>query len=53
MIGSRSAERAAEVCQRLQEAWPGRTLPISGADNDKAAEADLVVVATPWDSASA
>jgi NADPH-dependent F420 reductase len=52
VIGSRSAERANEVCQKLQEEWPGRSLPLVGAANDKAAEADLVVVATPWDSAS-
>jgi NADPH-dependent F420 reductase len=52
VVGSRSAERAAEVCQSLQDAWPDHTLALTGAANDKAAEADLVVVATPWDSAS-
>ncbi len=31
--------------------WPGLTAMIDGADNDGAAAADLVVVATPWDSA--
>lgn len=52
VIGSRSAERADEVCAGLVERWPDRTLALTGAENDKAAEADLVVVATPWDSAS-
>jgi hypothetical protein len=52
VIGSRSAARAAEICTALQEQWPQRELPLTGAENDKAAEADLVIVATPWDSAS-
>ena len=52
VIGSRSAERAGDVCRQLQEQWQGRSLPLTGAENDKAAEADLVIVATPWDSAS-
>ena len=52
VIGSRSADRANDVCSSLLERWGERTLALSGAENDKAAEADLVVVATPWDSAS-
>ncbi len=49
-IGSREAERAAGVAAGLVERWPERDLPLAGADNAGAAEADLVVVATPWDS---
>jgi hypothetical protein len=33
--------------------WPGLTLDIHGADNEGAAGADIIVVATPWDSAIA
>lgn len=51
VIGSRSSDRAAEVRDRLLEQWQGRGLAIEGADNATAAEADVVVLATPWDSA--
>ena len=37
----------------LVPAWPDRSLSISGASNEVAASCDLVVVATPWDSAVA
>jgi hypothetical protein len=40
---------AAEVVAR----WPDSDLALGGADNAAAAEADLVVLATPWDSAIA
>ena len=33
--------------------WPDSDLALDGADNAGAAEAELVVVATPWDSAIA
>jgi 8-hydroxy-5-deazaflavin:NADPH oxidoreductase len=49
-IGSRDAERAAGVVSELLGRWPGRDLAIAGGDNARAAAADLVVVATPWDS---
>jgi hypothetical protein len=49
-IGSRDAERASRVVAELLERWPGRDLAVAGADNAGAAAADLVVVATPWDS---
>src|SRR5947209_2480210 len=51
-IGSRSKERAAEVCDKLTAKWPGRDLPLSPGDNNMAAAADIVVVATPWDAAA-
>jgi NADPH-dependent F420 reductase len=53
VIGSRSEERARAVRDDLCARYPGRDLPLQGADNDGAAGADLVVVATPWDAAGA
>lgn len=52
VIGSRSKSRALEVRDELVARWPDRELPIDGAGNDQAAEADLVVLATPWDAAA-
>jgi len=47
VIGSRSADRAAETATALVEAVGGT---VTGADNAGAAEAgDIVVVAVPWD----
>jgi 8-hydroxy-5-deazaflavin:NADPH oxidoreductase len=50
-IGSRDAARAVGVATEVVARWPGRELPLDGAENATAAAADLVVVATPWDSA--
>ncbi|MGH9073791.1 MAG: NAD(P)-binding domain-containing protein, partial [Acidimicrobiales bacterium] len=44
---------AKEGAAELAALWPGRDLALDGAGNDGAAQADLVVVATPWDSAPA
>src|ERR1700722_1313172 len=52
-IGSRDAERAVNVAGEVAQRWPGMDLPLDGADNADAAAADLVVLATPWDSAIA
>ena len=52
VIGSRSKDRACEICVDLLERWPGHKLAIEGGDNVDAASADLVVVATPWDAAA-
>lgn len=52
IIGSRSAERAGEACDRITAKWPEMDLAISAADNAGAAAADLVVIATPWDAAA-
>lgn len=49
VVGSRSAQRAEETAKKLIGQWPGRMLPIVGGDNEMAADAELVVVATPWD----
>jgi NADPH-dependent F420 reductase len=49
-IGSRDAERAAGVVSDLGRKWPEVGAMIEGADNEGAAAAELIVVATPWDS---
>jgi len=50
-IGSRDADRAAEIVGALYERWPDRGLEIRGGPNEEAAACDVVVVATPWDAA--
>ncbi|WCO68929.1 NADPH-dependent F420 reductase [Iamia majanohamensis] len=52
VIGSRSKYRAMETADKLLERWPDRDLHIEAADNEGAAEADVVVIATPWDAAA-
>lgn len=51
-IGSRSAERAAAIVGELTSQWSDLRLPLVPGDNETAADADIVVVATPWDSAA-
>ena len=50
-IGSRDAERATSVAADVAARWPALDLPLEGSANAGAAGAELVVVATPWDSA--
>jgi NADPH-dependent F420 reductase len=52
IVGSRSKYRAMEAIDELLAKWPGRGLDIGAADNAGAAEADIVVIATPWDGAT-
>ena len=52
VVGSRSRYRALEVVDGLKERWEGRELTIEAADNEGAADADLIVIATPWDGAT-
>ena len=52
VLGSRDAKKAQDVCDVLIKKWPDYKLNISGGDNDQAAHCDLVVIATPWDSAA-
>jgi len=52
MIGSRSKYRAMEKVDELHERWPDRHLEIAAGANETAAEAELVVIATPWDGAT-
>ncbi len=50
VIGSRSTDRAATVCDDLRQKWPGRELWLEPGDNGAAAASQVVVVATPWDA---
>ena len=49
VVGSRALERAEETVGTLKERWADRNLPLTPGENEAAAGADLVVVATPWD----
>ena len=53
VIGSRDPERAATIASELVAKWTDHQLDITGTSNEEVAECDLVVVATPWDSAIA
>lgn len=52
VVGSRSKYRAMEAVDTLLERWSDRKLSIGATDNAGAAEADVVVLATPWDGAT-
>ena len=52
VLGSRSIERASEVAAAMKAKWPVMNLSLTGGDNDDAASCDLIVLATPWDSAA-
>jgi 8-hydroxy-5-deazaflavin:NADPH oxidoreductase len=52
VIGSRSKYRAMEVRDSLVEQWPVLAEMLEAGDNAEAADCDLVVIATPWDSAA-
>ena len=52
VLGSRDARRAQSVCDELVKKWPEYKLNLTGGDNNRAAKCDLVVIATPWDSAA-
>jgi NADPH-dependent F420 reductase len=49
-VGSRDAERAAQIVGELSEKMPSLAARLVGNDNAGAAAADLIVVATPWES---
>ena len=51
VVGSRSVERGEETCAALRDEWPSFDLAVKGGSNKDAAEAEVVVVATPWDGA--
>lgn len=48
-LGSRDGARAASLASELVAAHPDRQLWLRGEDNVGAAQAELVVLATPWD----
>jgi len=52
LVGSRSKYRSMEAVDGLLERWSDRDLDIRAVDNKAAAEADFVVLATPWDAAA-
>jgi 8-hydroxy-5-deazaflavin:NADPH oxidoreductase len=52
VLGSRQLQRATEVVDRLRSDWPDLELPLVPGDNGAAADADVVVIATPWESAA-
>jgi len=53
VVGSRSKYRAMEVRDSILTKWSHLELPLEAADNEGAAAADVVVIATPWDAAGA
>ena len=53
IIGSRSKERAQATCTSIAKKWPDLDLRLEPGDNPRAAAAEVVVVATPWDAAAA
>ena len=52
VIGSRSKYRAMEARDGLLAKWPDLADKLSYGDNDGASDCDMVVIATPWDSAA-
>jgi hypothetical protein len=52
VLGSRSRYRALEACDELKAKWPDLNLALEAGDNDAASACDVVVLATPWDSAA-
>ena len=52
VIGSRSKYRAMEARDELLDRWPDLAEMLDSGDNTDAASCDLVVIATPWDSAA-
>lgn len=53
VIGSRSVDRAREACEAVLARWPELALAMRGGDNEEAADAEIVVIATPWEAAAA
>jgi NADPH-dependent F420 reductase len=52
VIGSRSKYRSMEICDKLVAKWPDLGDRLHSSDNEGAAACDIVVIATPWDSAA-
>ena len=52
VIGSRSSERASEVVVEYLAKFPELEGHLSGGDNAHASLCELLVIATPWDSAA-
>ena len=52
VIGSRSKYRAMEARDKLVDRWPDLRDRLGYGDNRTAAACELIVIATPWDSAA-
>lgn len=52
VIGSRSKYRAMEIRDRMVEQYPDVDGLLGYGDNHDAAECEIIVIATPWDSAA-
>jgi len=52
-VGSRTETRAKEHVDEVLDRWPDHKLSMAGEDNQEAARAEVVVLATPWDAAVA
>ena len=52
VLGSRDPQRASSICADLVRKWPNFELNLNGGDNHTAANCELIVIATPWDSAA-
>jgi 8-hydroxy-5-deazaflavin:NADPH oxidoreductase len=50
VVGSRSKYKAMEVVDDILARWPEHKLSLRADTNEGAARADIVVIATPWDS---
>jgi 8-hydroxy-5-deazaflavin:NADPH oxidoreductase len=53
VVGSRNEEKAASTVAELTKRWGGIDANLSPGTNRQAAQADLVVVSTPWEGAVA
>ena len=51
VVGSRNEDKAAAAVAELTKRWSGIDLAITPGTNREAAQADVVVVATPWEGA--
>ncbi len=52
LLGSRNSQRAVDISAELSRKWPNFKLNLNGGDNDAAANCEIVIIATPWDSAA-
>ncbi len=50
-VGSREEARAQDVVAEMLGAWPDRALDVTGVANEDACDADVVVMAAPWEPA--
>jgi 8-hydroxy-5-deazaflavin:NADPH oxidoreductase len=50
VVGSRSKYKAMEVVDSILAKWPDHKLSLRADTNEAAAKADVIVIATPWDS---